>query len=859
MLLLSIKSNDSYIYCSINDNIITCDNKIILSDIKKKILTIDKNYKHISFYILKQSYIGDDAFSITVNDLPFSFHPIYKKDDDLKTFLHNYCDFCTLDVRAYETKKFDQYIHDFTNKEICLQLQTYHNTNKEFKNFLQTNYHAGNHSNISRHGILPMQTFFNFELIENKIKDKIYINQSGIINTLLYMFDYLKRGIMVGIKDNKIVIFLPFSKHNYKNDYFEELYFDENDKRNLAQYKKNRNPHLKEKLEKTVKYYFRKYNVPNKDTIWDREKWFANNCFFRHDTWEGDKLVISYLDMIMYLCDNRKINDCVFMLNVRDFPVLRKDRKHPYSIIVDKDIPTKYVKEFCPILSVGASDEYDDIPLITPDDWTRVSQRFYPVSCKNPYDTINESFTVPWEDKIEKAVFRGGATGCGLNIETNMRLLATQMSIDNPDLLDVGMTSFNRRIKKIFNKSLTIANKSRYSKASFMSITDKEKYKYILNIDGHVTAFRLGHELKMKCVMLLVKSHYHIWFSKMLIPYEHYIPIKCDLSDLLSQIRWCKNNDEKCKQISLNALDFYNKHLQMDGVLDYMANTLNKIVLYKELSVKKINIALIACYRDNVIHSRYMEKAMFIYSMSKMLNYHNVNYKILIVEQNCKDKFNIGKLKNIGFDYINTKESFDNYIFTDIDMIPDHELIKKYFTVTNGMNTLAIRGTRYNEGRKEFFGGCISCTKSIFLQINGYSNLFSRGWGGEDENLSTRVKMEKITNYVPDKGNIIDIEETDSGYKKLIKDKLEEEIVDKEKYEYSLKYKLYKEDGLSNLKYKLDYENINKNIYHIIVDPLQKQFEKDYPIHHDITDFTMDKYKDYKNFLKRLNIDQKKF
>ena len=70
----------------------------------------------------------------------------------------------------------------------------------------------------------------------------------------------------------------------------------------------------------------------------------------------------------------------------------------------------------------------------------------------------------------------------------------------------------------------------------YMEYNEKLKYKYILNIDGHITAFRLGHELQMNSVILLTESHYYIWFMSDLIPYVHYVPIKCDLSDLIEQI-----------------------------------------------------------------------------------------------------------------------------------------------------------------------------------------------------------------------------------------------------------------------------------------------------------------------------------
>ena len=48
-------------------------------------------------------------------------------------------------------------------------------------------------------------------------------------------------------------------------------------------------------------------------------------------------------------------------------------------------------------------------------------------------------------------------------------------------------------------------------------------------------------------------SKYIFWYKKLLQPYIHYIPIKSDLSDLLEKIKWCIDNDEKCKEIANNA------------------------------------------------------------------------------------------------------------------------------------------------------------------------------------------------------------------------------------------------------------------------------------------------------------------
>lgn len=851
-IILYLNNEQSFVKCTVDNGNVKCDNNLIKNDIQNKHCfkhraEAQQNIKHLTFYILKQSYgitdhDPDNRFFESIDSLPFDLLPVYKKDDDFNEYIEKFCQLTTLDTYCYETKKFEDHDPDFTSEAKCKATVMNTITNKEFSNFNQRLYHAGSHRNLSRHGTMMVKSLFNYGNQGN-------VSEDGIINTIMYMFDYLKRGILVGIKNNKIALFLPFSKHDYSNDYFEELYFDNNDKQKLLQYKRNpKDKKLKYQLENTVKHYFKVHRISPKGVIWDRSKWFSNDCFFRYDTWEGDKLQLQYLDMLKDICEHRQINDCIFMLNVRDFPILRKDRKHPYTHLVNKSIPEQYKKDFCPIFSLGTSKYYDDIPLITQDDWRIVSKKMYPEKCTNEY-IFNNIEPVKWEDKIEKAIFRGAASGCGITVSNNMRLKAVELSKQYPDIVDAGLTSFNRRIKKIRNGKIDSINVNLLERKEFMNYNEKLKYKYILNIDGHITAFRLGHELQMNSVILLVESHYYIWFMPELKPFVHYVPVNCDLSDLLEKIQWCKDNDEKCKQIVENANAFYSKYITLDGVYDYMASKLNSIQLYKPIEPKKPKIAIIACYRDNDKHSRYIEMITYKYVMSKMLINANIDFKIIVVEQNKKDKFSISKLKNAGFKYISEKEDFDNYIFTDIDMIPDHNLLKYFTVITDGFNSIAGNGTRYNTDDGVFFGGCISCTKEVFQSVNGYSNLYIRGWGGEDSNLHLRALNNNIINYIPDEGNIIDIEEND-GYVKTAEQKLSEiknsDNYDNMKYEMDMKWSLFREDGLSNLMYKLEYENISGNFYHIIIDLMNEEHMKKYSHHFDVSDFTMEKYEKHR-------------
>lgn len=71
------------------------------------------------------------------------------------------------------------------------------------------------------------------------------------------------------------------------------------------------------------------------------------------------------------------------------------------------------------------------------------------------------------------------------------------------------------------------------------------KYKYQLNIDGTVAAYRLPYLLAGNSVVFKQDSTYYEHFYSELKPFVHYIPIKRDLSDLVDKIKWAINNDEK--------------------------------------------------------------------------------------------------------------------------------------------------------------------------------------------------------------------------------------------------------------------------------------------------------------------------
>ena len=894
-------NNNTFINVKIIDNKIECTNKIILDDIYKKIKNSSEKIRTISFFTSLYDYnlIKETYYWSTIKDLDRKELPIYRKDDDLSEYLQWLNkNFNNNNVETYETLKFVKRKYVFESDEQCKKSVDWNIiSNPKFKNFNQLFFHAGDDRDIERYGYIYIRTMFIVDNIKNldkkNVKDNVYTNSKNNIkfwdkfntsfesiqNTMYYLFNKMKKGILVCIKNNKLVVFLPFSKHDYVNDFYTELYFDDNDKKLLLEYKRSGDKNILYKLEKTTRYYFSKNHINVHDIILDRTKWMANDCFFKYEKWEGDKALATIEDMLVSLCENRELPDSIFFLNVRDHPLLHKDLKESYTSLFDKKLDDEYVfKEYAPILSVGPSKDHSDIPLVTQDDWLRVSKKYYPDDCKNGY--INDINILDWDKKIAKTVFRGSATGC--KIENNIRILASNLSKKYPEYLDAGIVSLNRKFKKSLNNPLSIID-SKVNKSKFMTLEEKAGYKYILNLDGHVAAFRLGHEFSLKSVILIPESKYYLWFSHLLKPYEHFVPVNENLDNLIDQIKWCINNDDKCKKIASNSYNFYKKYLEKDGILDYMQDILYKIQFkLKSLEFKryKERIGIITIYRNSEDNSRLKQKRLFLYWMNKMLS-QICDYKIIIVEQDDKkdnneknnknNSFNIGKLKNIGFDYLNkyVNKKIDNYIFVDIDMIPDSKLIEYFFKKTDSLNLLAMNGTRYedksdNKDKKRirpFAGGMISCTGDIFEELNGYGNNYV-GWGGEDQDLLLRLSELNKPVYLAKDGSVIDIEEK-NNLTKVFSDKKEEltknDEMEKLLYEKNVNYKNFRNNGLSNLNYKiLDKFEYEKN-HHIIVDLMVEEDMKQNPeLYNFKNNISKDEYKRIVND-RIYNIKQKYF
>lgn len=420
---------------------------------------------------------------------------------------------------------------------------------------------------------------FTSNLFENKrvVPHKIWrknrnLDSRAVANTFKYIFYKFKKGIFIRIADNKLQTFLPFENTHYKNEFSHILKIDPI------------HGSVQDFLGHVSKLLGYRFN----QNIKPLDEWVANNSLVRYEVEQDTSVAAAsgnnkaiLFDMFRTLCEERDVPDIEFFINRRDHPQMKVDDTEPYNHIWGTKwhplVSHRYDK-YAPILSGSSTKMHADLPFPTYEDWARATYQeteglVFPNACRE-YPGIKPA---PWAAKIEKAVFRGASTGSGVTADTNQRLNALELGAKHKNLLDVGITKWNLRPRKLEESQYlqTIERgKGNYPKANRLNLQEQSQYKYILTLEGHVAAYRLSYELSSGSVVLLAESQWQMWYYPFLEAYKHYVPVKEDLSDLLFQIDWCKANDAKCEQIAMNARDFYNKYLGTKGIMDFLQKEL---------------------------------------------------------------------------------------------------------------------------------------------------------------------------------------------------------------------------------------------------------------------------------------------
>lgn len=355
-------------------------------------------------------------------------------------------------------------------------------------------------------------------------------------NTLCYLYFHMRCCIYARIEDGKLVSFVPFCNGTYYNNWPSVRV----------------QPGADEKESSYPGY------------IENTALWWANGgtvgCLMKWPKIWGSFFVDELVDILRRIAP--LVGFAEMFINKRDFPLLRKDRleayPHPFlpqsppSIMVSSWLSSTTLARatarerdamtFSPILSFYTNDQFEDLPFPVTQDW------------KLLLSSPSEECGMPWKERADRAFFRGSASGYGVTVETNPRLVLAMMGHVDPENFDCRLTSWNKRLKFQHDGTVACIDPTKFpfqaSRKNYVPMDRQAAYRYIFYVDGNVGASRLGALLALGSTVIVVRSDApEVWLLRYARAGIHYVSAD-SVSSLPSVLKWCRENEEECERIA---------------------------------------------------------------------------------------------------------------------------------------------------------------------------------------------------------------------------------------------------------------------------------------------------------------------
>lgn len=231
----------------------------------------------------------------------------------------------------------------------------------------------------------------------------------------------------------------------------------------------------------------------------------------------------------------------------------------------------------------------------------------------------------------------------------------------------------------------------------------------------------------------------------------------------------------------------YTKRYEMKGII---LKTVNED---RETDITN-KIAIIIGYHPSVIKNDKL--VLFVKNLIDFMKKTDQEFHIFIIQKPKDTKLNLGLLNNIGYD-ISEKLDYNVFIFHNIDLLPNEDMLKYYKIYPENPIQLGYNLNEYIY--QKYYMGTMMFNSDDFESINGYSNNII-GWNGWDHELYLRLKTTDIPVEIPLKGTL-----QDKDYKLPT---MEEWNKLKDKKNIRNHMETWNKNGLYNLEYTIQSKTI---------------------------------------------------
>jgi hypothetical protein len=164
----------------------------------------------------------------------------------------------------------------------------------------------------------------------------------------------------------------------------------------------------------------------------------------------------------------------------------------------------------------------------------------YPIQLRFPYF----KWRYPSAFQKRSAVWRGSATG-SRNYSENVRVGLCRVAGARPDLIDAKLTG---KIPDGWPRGDDDDDEVRRLFGEKIRMYDFQRHRAIVDVDGNSWSMRFGLLMCFNSVTLKVQPSHVDYFYPSLRPWQHYIPVRSDLSDLVEMAEYAVT-DENRRQV----------------------------------------------------------------------------------------------------------------------------------------------------------------------------------------------------------------------------------------------------------------------------------------------------------------------
>lgn len=427
----------------------------------------------------------------------------------------------------------------------------------------------------------------------NQAKQMVYeniqqLNYKKFNNTINFLWNYV--GYFIIVTSDKDQNIKSYFFQNKTSDRTEIKIIREKIKKYYGkEYIKILNENVPEEKVKSLKKLYRllgkeydssislKYNQINLNKIYDLV--IMNNIIWQwgHSYQSSDYYTSNYINLFRNTIQKGKIKNKIFFINYFDRPVLHNKYKYYLFNTFNKHNKEDYMEIYSPT----TNNNFQDIPIPTPDLWSMVTKIHFGDSCSNNYQ--DSPVKIPYQKKINKLFFRGSNTSLYPNdIEKNHRLYFLNLINNNKskfekNFFDVGITNLpksnilNECGEIIYSDIDKIKEKfPEFEIFPFYPMSEQSKYKYILDMDGIASAWRLPYYFSFNSTIFKQEGEFKEY-------YYNYSEFKNSViffnkENLIDKIESTIKGKINSKEIARNSYLFFKKHFNKNAVLNYMVS-----------------------------------------------------------------------------------------------------------------------------------------------------------------------------------------------------------------------------------------------------------------------------------------------